>query len=253
MTDAANPAPPPASSAGPLVLIVEDDENLRITLADNLEDEGYRVQAVDRGQAALDAAALEQPDLVVLDIMLPDLDGYSVCRALRQRGLAAKVLMLTARTLEDDVVQGFDAGADDYLAKPYRLRELLARVRALMRRGSPRGADSPACALPGFTIDRDARTVSSVQGRAIDLTRTEFDLLVFFIDHPGKALSRETILERVWGDDVVVDPRTVDNFVSNLKRKLGWVAGCGYTIRAVRGVGYRLELDGDEIGGGAPH
>jgi DNA-binding response OmpR family regulator len=239
--------PTPTSRLSPLVLVVEDDENLRITVADNLEDEGYRVKAVDRGRAALEAVEHERPDVVVLDIMLPDLDGYSVCRSLRQRGLASKVLMLTARTLEDDVVQGFDAGADDYLAKPYRLRELLARVRALLRRGSPR-AGTAASALPGFTIDRDARTVIGLDGRAVDLTRTEFDLLVFLIDNPGKALSRDTILERVWGGDVVVDPRTVDNFVSNLKRKLGWTAGCGYTIRAVRGVGYRLELD-DGTGG----
>lgn len=247
--------PTPTPRLGPLVLVVEDDENLRITVADNLEDEGYRVRAVDRGRAALEVLEHERPDVVVLDIMLPDLDGYSVCRSLRQRGLASKVLMLTARTLEDDVVQGFDAGADDYLAKPYRLRELLARVRALLRRGSPR-AGAAASALPGFAIDRDARTVTSLlgdgvgqgDGRAVDLTRTEFDLLVFLVDNPGKALSRDTILERVWGGDVVVDPRTVDNFVSNLKRKLGWTAGCGYTIRAVRGVGYRLELD-DGTGG----
>lgn len=237
----------PSPAAEPLVLVVEDDENLRITLADNLEDEGYRVRAVDGGRAALEAVEHERPDVVVLDIMLPDVDGYAVCRSLRQRGLQAKVLMLTARTLEDDVVQGFDAGADDYLAKPYRLRELLARVRALLRRGSPRaGVGGSASGLPGLVIDRDARTVTSLGGRAIDLTRTEFDLLVFLVDHPGKALSRDMILERVWGTDVVVDPRTVDNFVSNLKRKLGWTQGCGYTIRAVRGVGYRLELDAAE-------
>ena len=234
----------------PLVLVVEDDENLRITLADNLEDEGYRVRAVDRGRAALEAVEHEHPDVVVLDIMLPDLDGYSVCRSLRQRGLVSKVLMLTARTLEDDVVQGFDAGADDYLAKPYRLRELIARVRALLRRGAarPGGPATAASLLPGFAIDRDARTVTSVGGRAIDLTRTEFDLLVFLVDNRGKALSRDVILERVWGNDVVVDPRTVDNFVSSLKRKLGWVQGCGYAIRAVRGVGYRLELDDGSTG-----
>ena len=233
----------------PLVLVVEDDENLRITLADNLEDEGYRVRAVDRGRAALEAVEHEHPDVVVLDIMLPDLDGYSVCRSLRQRGLVSKVLMLTARTLEDDVVQGFDAGADDYLAKPYRLRELIARVRALLRRGAARPAGSTAASLlPGFAIDRDARTVTSVGGRAIDLTRTEFDLLVFLVDNRGKALSRDVILERVWGNDVVVDPRTVDNFVSSLKRKLGWAQGCGYAIRAVRGVGYRLELDDGSTG-----
>lgn len=246
------------NGSDPLVLVVEDDENLRITLADNLEDEGYRVRTVDGGRAALEAVEHERPDVVVLDIMLPDVDGYAVCRSLRQRGLTAKVLMLTARTLEDDVVQGFDAGADDYLAKPYRLRELLARVRALMRRGTPRAGGAAASILPGLAIDRDARTVTvygpgagagseaGAGGRVVDLTRTEFDLLVFLVDNPGKALSRETILEKVWGNDVVVDPRTVDNFVSNLKRKLGWTAGCGYTIKAVRGVGYRLELDAAE-------
>ncbi|MCA9706510.1 MAG: response regulator transcription factor [Myxococcales bacterium] len=235
------------SSSGALVLVVEDDENLRITLADNLEDEGYRVTAVEGGRAALEAVEHAAPDVVVLDIMLPDIDGYSVCRALRQRGCAAKVLMLTARTLEDDVVQGFDAGADDYLAKPYRLRELLARVRALLRRGAAAAAASapapaPTSALPGLSIDRDARTVSAADG-PIELTRTEFDLLVFLLDHPGKALSRERILEQVWGSDVVVDPRTVDNFISSLKRKLGWTKGCGFAFAAVRGVGYRLELD----------
>ncbi|MCH9682768.1 MAG: response regulator transcription factor [Deltaproteobacteria bacterium] len=231
------------STTTPFVLIVEDDENLRITLADNLEDEGYRVQAVDGGRAALEAVEHAAPDLVVLDIMLPDLDGYAVCKALRQRGSTAKVLMLTARTLEDDVVQGFDAGADDYLAKPYRLRELLARIRALLRRGATPATATDAPMLAGLAIDRDARTVVRDGNREVDLTRTEFDLLAFMIDHQGKALSREHILERVWGTDVVVDPRTVDNFVSSLKRKLGWKAGCGYTIVAVRGVGYRFEVD----------
>ncbi len=232
-----------AAPSTPAVLVVEDDENLRITLADNLEDQGYRVQAVDGGRAALEAVQHADPHVVVLDIMLPDLDGYAVCRALRQRGSTAKILMLTARTLEDDVVQGFDAGADDYLAKPYRLRELLARIRALLRRGSVSAGPSPAPLLPGLTIDRDARTVTLESGREIDLTRTEFDLLAFMVDHHSKALSRELILERVWGTDVVVDPRTVDNFVSSLKRKLGWKASCGYTFVAVRGVGYRLEFD----------
>lgn len=249
--EASRPPGPEATAKDPqrpLVLVVEDDENLRITLADNLEDEGYRVRAVDRGRAALEAVEHEHPDVVVLDIMLPDLDGYSVCRSLRQRGLVSKVLMLTARTLEDDVVQGFDAGADDYLAKPYRLRELIARVRALLRRGAARPGSTAASLLPGFAIDRDARTVTGAGGRPIDLTRTEFDLLVFLVESRGKALSRDVILERVWGDDVVVDPRTVDNFVSSLKRKLGWVAGCGYAIRAVRGVGYRLELDDGSTG-----
>ncbi|MEM7153263.1 MAG: response regulator transcription factor [Myxococcota bacterium] len=225
-----------------LVLVVEDDENLRIALVDNLQDEGYAVVAVDGGRAALEAAQQRPPALVVLDIMLPDLDGYAVCKALRQYGSTAKILMLTARTLEDDVVQGFDVGADDYLAKPYRLRELLARIRALLRRGATAPAPTTRD-LPGFDIDRAARTVARNDGQGIELTRTEFDLLVFLLDNPGTALTRERILDQVWGDGVIVDPRTVDNFVSSLKRKLGWRKGCGYAVRAVRGVGYRLELD----------
>ena len=223
------------------ILVVEDDENLRLALVDNLEDEGHQVReaaTVAEAEAALAGGAV---DLIILDIMLPDGDGYSLCRRYRAGGGAAMVLMLTARSLEEDVVRGFDVGADDYLAKPYRLRELLARIRALLRRGS---ASTPApSALPGLVIDRDARTVGPAGGGTIELTRTEFDLLVFMVDHPGKALSRELILERVWGGDVVVDPRTVDNFISSLKRKLGWKAGCGYAFRAVRGVGYRLERD----------
>ncbi len=235
---------PPADPL-PHLLIVEDDENLRVTLADVMEDEGFDVTAVQTGQAALKAVATRAPDAVVLDIMLPDIDGYTICRRIRDSGCAAGVLMLTARTLEDDVVRGFEVGADDYLAKPYRLRELIARVRALLRRRGT--ATEPVGSLPGFSIDRQARTVTPLTGgSAIELTRTEFDLLLFFVDHEGKALSRDVILQRVWGEDVVVDPRTVDNFVSSLKRKLQWTDGCGFAFRSVRGVGYRYERETDE-------
>lgn len=222
------------------ILVVEDDDNLRIPLADVLQDEGFVVDAVANGRDALSAAARNPPDVVILDIMLPDLDGYSVCSKLRDTGCRAGVLMLTARTLEDDVVRGFDAGADDYLAKPYRLRELLARVRALQRRGGAM-ARPEALRIGPWRVDRDARSVSDEAGRSVELTRTEFDLLVFVASRPGKALPRDQILAQVWGHDVVVDPRTVDNFVSSLKRKLSWSEGCGFSIRAVRGVGYRYE------------
>jgi DNA-binding response OmpR family regulator len=224
------------------VLIVEDDENLRLTLADNLEDEGYSVDHFAMASAALSAARERDYDVVILDIMLPDIDGYSVCRKLRKVGCRAGILMLTARTLEDDLVAGFDAGADDYLAKPYRLRELLARVGALLRRRSTPPASQEE-SLAGIRIDRRARKVIGRDGAPVELTRTEFDLLTFMFDHASEALSRERILEEVWGTDVVVDPRTVDNFVSSLKRKLHWEPGCGFALRAVRGVGYRLELE----------
>ncbi|MEM6990975.1 MAG: response regulator transcription factor [Myxococcota bacterium] len=227
----------------PRILVVEDDDNLRLPLADVLEDEGYLVDAVANGADALSAAERDAPDVVILDIMLPDIDGYTVCAKLREAGSRAGVLMLTARTLEDDVVRGFDAGADDYLAKPYRLRELLARVGSLLRRSSRPTVSDDELAVGIWTIRREARTVSNAAGEEVELTRTEFDLLVFLVESPGKALPRDRILERVWGRDVVVDPRTVDNFVSSLKRKLGWTAGCGFSIRAVRGVGYRFERE----------
>lgn len=233
------------------VLVVEDDENLRLPLVDNLEDEGFDVVQAATGEAGIEAARERNFDLVVLDVMLPGIDGHEVCRRLRAGGSAASILMLTARGLEDDVVSGFDAGADDYLTKPYRLRELLARLGALLRRKTTSAGSDPAPAphrepsfdMDGILVERGARTVIDPAGAAVDLTRTEFDLLVFMLDHNGEALSRERILEEVWGN-VRVDPRTVDNFVSNLKKKLGWTKDRTFAFRAVRGVGYRLDLEG---------
>jgi DNA-binding response OmpR family regulator len=223
------------------ILIVEDDENLRLGLQDNLEDEGYSVRVAADVQSALELVGRERFRLLILDIMLPDGDGYSLCTRLRDAGLDAAILMLTARSLEDDVVQGFEAGADDYLTKPYRLRELLARVRALLRRRA--APPSGSRELAGFRVDLDARRVSSPDGEEIPLTRTEFDLLAFLLRHRGRALSRHEILDEVWGRELVVDPRTVDNFISSLKKKLGWTRGCGFRIHTVRGVGYRLEAE----------
>jgi len=230
------------------ILVVEDDENLRLPLVDNLEDEGFAVEQAASGEAAIEAVRAEAFDVIVLDIMLPGISGYEVCKALRAEGSTAGVLMLTARSLEDDVVTGFDAGADDYLTKPYRLRELLARVRALLRRRAPPAPaavpDAPQTVVDvdGIQIDRSARTVIDPSGAPVELTRTEFDLLVFMLDHRGEALAREVILDKVWGN-VRVDPRTVDNFVSNLKKKLGWTKDRRFAFKAVRGVGYRLELE----------
>lgn len=230
------------------ILLVEDDESLGEGIRTALRRAAFSVDWLRDGASALAAMKDGGIDLVVLDLGLPHMDGMEVIRQARQAGADLPILVLSARERASDRTQGLDAGADDYLGKPFDTQELLARVRALLRRGAAR-SEAPASGLPGFTIDRDARTVVGAGGRVIDLTRTEFDLLVFLVDNRGKALSRDVILERVWGGDVVVDPRTVDNFVSSLKRKLGWVAGCGYAIRAVRGVGYRLELE-DGGGGG---
>jgi DNA-binding response OmpR family regulator len=146
--------------------------------------------------------------------------------------------MLTARTLEDDVVRGFEVGADDYLAKPYRLRELLARVRALLRRGD---VATESFRLGTFEIDVPARAVRDARGRDVELTKTEFDLLVMLLRHEDQALDRDTILDELRGRHVMVDPRTIDNFVSSVKRKLDWSPDSAWRIASVRGVGYRLE------------
>lgn len=223
------------------VLIVEDDENLRIGLVDNLENEGYRVHAVASGEEALTVVADRRFELFILDIMLPGIDGYSLCKKLRDAGVEAAVLMLTARNLENDLLRGFEVGADDYLAKPYRLRELLARVRALLRRKAIRPGGT--LTLGEFTVDLTARRVTDGGGAELTFTRTEFDLLSLLLRRHSTALHRNDILDEVWGKDLVVDPRTVDNFVSSLKKKLHWTRKSPFRITSVRGVGYRLELD----------
>jgi DNA-binding response OmpR family regulator len=218
------------------VLVVEDDANLRLTLEDNLEEQGYRVQTASTVKEAEGALAAQPFDVVVLDLMLPDGDGYAVCRSLRARGLSSRVLMLTARSLEEDIVRGFEAGADDYLSKPYRLRELLARVAALARRGAASAGATHR--FGAFTLDEATRTVTGPQG-ALTVTRTEFDLLACLLKADGRVLSRDEILSQVW-KDVVVDAHTIDNFVSSLKKKLLVKGKPGFELLTVRGVGYRL-------------
>ncbi|HYI00271.1 response regulator transcription factor [Hyalangium sp.] len=232
-------SPPP--STRPSILIVEDDANLRVGLRDNLQDEGFDVAAASNAREAETLLSGRTFDLLILDVMLPGEDGYSLCRRLRAGGLQSMVMMLTARTLEDDILRGFEAGAQDYLTKPYRLRELLARVRALVRRA---GTTPPqTLSFAGFTLDLSRRTLTRADGGLIDLTRTEYDLLAYLVRHRDRALTRQEILDTVWGEDVVVDPRTVDNFVSNLKKKLGWTSTSGFTIHTLRGVGYRMEIE----------
>lgn len=215
------------------VLLVEDDRNLREALAETLVDEGYAVRTAATLAAARATLKLEPADVLVLDLMLPDGDGSTLCRELKRSGAATRVLMLTARTLEDDVVKGFDVGADDYVGKPYRLKELLARIAALVRRAPV--ATSATHRLGPYAIDEATRVVSGPAGE-VSLTRKEFDLLVCLLAAEGRVVSRDELLDRVWGE-VVVDVHTVDNFVSSLKKKL---KGDGFELKTVRGVGFRL-------------
>ncbi|QRN94023.1 response regulator transcription factor [Archangium violaceum] len=231
------------TSPNPAILLVEDDLNLRLALRDNLENQGgYSVEEATTVAEARAHLARRAFQLILLDVMLPDGDGYTLCRTLRREGLETPVMMLTARTLEDDVVRGFESGAQDYLGKPYRLRELLARVGALVRRSG--GVPTQVVRFAGYKMDLDRRKVETPEGKTVELTRTEFDLLAFFVRERERVLRRDEILDAVWGRDVVVDPHTVDNFVSSLKRKLGWNSTSRFALQTVRGVGYRLEVEG---------
>lgn len=223
------------------ILVVEDDNNLSLVLVDNLNEAGYKVQTADTGKKATLLLSQTNFDLIMLDIMLPDTDGYSLCRNIRKNDTKSMILMLTARSLEDDIVKGFDAGADDYITKPYRLRELLSRVRALLRRQLPGGTSN--LNFDDFRVNVDSRQLFDKQNNEIILTKKEFSLLEYFLQNRNRALTRIQILDTVWGENIIVEERTVDNFVSNLKKKLSWQQSSSFRIVSIRGIGYRMEID----------
>ncbi|MDE3102380.1 MAG: response regulator transcription factor [Chloroflexota bacterium] len=224
------------------ILIVDDHADLRHTLGYALRQEGYEVATAEDGEQALEAMPRVDPDLVVLDVMLPTIDGFDVARRIR-RDSDVPILMLTARDTELDKVVGLEIGADDYIAKPFSVRELIARVRALLRRAARR--EAPAATHEGvFTLaDLAVDTVRHrvrLGDRELDLKPKEFDLLAFFVAHPGQAFSRSQLLERVWGFDFGGDERTVDTHVKGLRARLGDTAARPHWIETVRGVGYRF-------------
>lgn len=218
------------------ILVVDDDLAVCRSIDRALRLEGYEVDAVTSGGEALEAMAASSPDALVLDLQLPDLDGLQVCRRIRDAGDDTPILMLTARHSIDDRVQGLDAGADDYLVKPFVEDELLARLRALLRR-SPLPIRS-ALTVGDLVVDRGARAVH-VGGREVPLGATEFRLLEYLAANAGLAVSRAQILERVWGDDFDGSSNVVDVYVSAVRRKLA-VVGARDRIATVWGVGYSL-------------
>lgn len=225
----------------PRVLVVDDEAPILDLVRGYLEREGFEVATAADGPAALAAVRAGNPDVVILDVMLPGLDGIEVCRQLRTFS-DAYVLMLTARGEEIDRIMGLTVGADDYLVKPFSPRELVARVKALLRR--PRVESAPASAgPPGLEIDEARRTVR-VDGRAADLTTLEFDLLAVLARDPGVVIRRQALLDRVWGIDFVADDHLVDVHVGNLRRKLGDDPAHPRFVETVRGVGYRLREAG---------
>ena len=219
------------------LLIVEDDENLRSTLADNLELEGFDVSTSASVAEAKLFLTSENVDLIILDIMLPDGNGFELCEWIRQRR-DVLILMLTARSLEKDLIKGFVSGTDDYLSKPYRSSELLLRIKALLRRTIStvkKNVDS----FNGFKINWEQHSITK-DDENIHLTKTAFSIFSYLFNHLNKTCSRDEILNSVWGEDVYVDNRTVDNFVSNLKKSLSLTDGNQYQLRTIRGIGYSL-------------
>jgi DNA-binding response OmpR family regulator len=228
------------------ILVVEDEADLNDLIARQLRQDGHEVLQAYDGTAGLQAVEAAPLDLVILDWMLPKLDGLVVARRIRERHVVP-ILMLTARGEEADVVLGLEVGADDYLTKPFRIRELLARVRAILRRvelhRSAQAAvvsDAPSVIEMGpIRLSLEMRT-AHVADEELDLTPKEFDLLAMFLQNPGRAFSRDYLLERIWGDDVFVTDRTVDTHVQRLRKKLGDHADL---IRTVWGIGYKLQRE----------
>ncbi|MDZ4719606.1 MAG: response regulator transcription factor [Roseiflexaceae bacterium] len=225
----------------PTILLVEDEITLAETLRYNLEREGYTVLIANDGVVGLERARRDQPDLVILDIMLPRLDGFSVCRILRQES-GMPILMLTARQDEVDRIAGLELGADDYVSKPFSLGELLARVRAILRRTDRQPAGGREILDAGaLRVDTGSRRAWR-DGGEIALSQKEFDLLTCLIRNRGMALSRDVLLERVWGYDFLGDSRTVDVHIRWLREKVEPDPGKPIYIQTVRGVGYRFEI-----------
>ncbi len=224
------------------IVIIEDDPSILRGLQLNLGMEGYTVRSAMDGETGLQLARTERPDLVVLDVMLPQMDGLAVLKEIRREDPELPVLILSAKGQESDKVAGLHLGADDYLVKPFGLKELLARIDALFRRRRARGETGPSKSLKRagvLEVDLEARR-ATVEGKTLELTSREFDLLAFFITHPDRVHSREQLMEAVWGSRYFGTARTVDNFVARLRAHIGDDAESPRHLETVRGVGYRF-------------
>ena len=224
------------------VLIVEDEEDIAIPLVRTLEREGYTVGSVSSGEEALARVGDINPSVVILDLGLPDMDGLDVCRQLRSGGFEGGIIMVTARGGELDRVVGLDVGADDYLSKSFGLAELLARVRALLRRSNARGEESSLVTASGLKIDVPSRRVL-LGGAEIALTAKEFDVLALLAAHRDNVVSRDTLMNQVWDENWFGSTKTLDVTIGRLRGKLE-AAGALERVVAIRGVGFRLETGG---------
>ena len=225
------------------ILVIDDEKDLIELVRYNLEKDGFNVKGAQDGESGLSTAIKELPDLIVVDLMLPGVDGLDVCRSLRmdKRTTRIPIIMLTAKSEESDRILGLELGADDYITKPFSPRELVARIKAVLRRSSIPQEPSDVIRRGTLTIDLARRAISCT-GESIILTATEFRLLQFFATHPGRVFSRSELIDGVLGRDVVVENRTIDVHITGLRKKLG---ECGEWIETVRGFGYRFR---EELG-----
>jgi two-component system, OmpR family, alkaline phosphatase synthesis response regulator PhoP len=220
------------------ILIVEDDPTMLRGLKDNFEFKGYRVLTAADGEAGLNAALDKKPDLIILDIMLPKINGYEVCRLIRQENLDMPIIMLTAKGEESDIILGLNLGADDYVTKPFSIKELLARAAAFLRRS--RQANQDVYDFGDYRLDIPARKFTRGT-EEIRLSPKEFKLLELFTKKPGRALTRDEILNAVWGYDCYVGPRTIDRFVTTLRNKIEPDPHTPTYIHTIREIGYKFE------------
>lgn len=220
-------------------MIIEDEKRILMALEDNLKLEGYRIDSALDGEEGLSRVMENKYDLIILDIMLPKMNGFDVCRQIRQKGISTPILMLTAKSQEIDKVLGLELGADDYVTKPFSSRELLARVKALLRRAKPHEQEKEVYDFGELEIDFK-KYEAKKRGELIFLTALEFSLLFILVKHNGEVVSRDVILDEVWGDDVFVQPRTVDKHIAELRKKIENDPSHPRHILGVRSIGYKF-------------
>jgi DNA-binding response OmpR family regulator len=221
------------------VLIIEDDATLLRGLVDNFHSQGYRVTSAKDGQQGLDAALKDTPDLILLDIMLPKMNGYDICRLIRKHELTMPIIMLTAKGQEEDIIRGLELGADDYVTKPFSIRELLARAKAFLRRRNAKPTDIHK--FGDCELDLTSHKLFR-HGNEAPLTTKEFRLLEYFVRRPGRALTRNDILDAVWGHSIIVSARSVDRCVTTLRAKIEPNPQQPTFIHTIRDIGYRFEM-----------
>jgi len=221
------------------ILVVEDDRAIMMGLVENLKVAGYDVLTAEDGPSALKMGLESRPDLILLDLMLPEMSGYEVCRELRDRGVQVPVVMLTARGDEFDKLHGFEMGADDYVTKPFSIDELLARIKAILLRGGRRVQGPATYTFGDCVLDPEARILKK-KGKEVALTRTEFDLLAYLCANEGKALSRDVVMNDVWGTEYYGTQRSLDSFVASLRAKIEAKPAKPKHIVTVHGVGYKF-------------